>query len=62
MSCQTSCPPWRYELQATAAATEHINYSFFMLIAVAIEHVQPLASIWLAVGDQYYVILFNGRS
>lgn len=25
------------------------------------DYVQPLASIWLAVGDQYQVILFNGR-
>ena len=26
---QASCPPWRYKLQATAVAKEHINYSFF---------------------------------
>lgn len=27
-----------------------------------LDYVHSLASIWLAVGDQYYVILFNGRS
>lgn len=27
-----------------------------------LDYVQPLASIWLAVGDQYHVTLFNGRS
>lgn len=26
---QASCPLWRYKLQATAVAKEHINYSFF---------------------------------